>query len=164
MMNSIMNRSFAQHMGFKWRSDVACLVNGKAVTWREVHDRRRERQARILEWKRRVPEPLIAPCYLWTFFNSGFIYYGWYCYVVTLHDEIAVNFRGFNEHLARSIMEAVPVGMLPVTENFERWMKKFAKTHPRKHPRDRRRAGSVVGWLTTSEYGTAERFTLDRPR
>lgn len=168
MMGSIMKRSFADAMGFKWPKDIACVVNGKPVTWAQVHEARRKRQAERLERIRLAEEPIVVPAYVWTFFNKQFIaYYGWYCYVVTRNRQsfggptstIAVNFRGFNTELALSIMQAVPMGLLPSVENFERWMQLLAKRHPRKKPRgDPRRAGSIVGWLYRRD-----RFTLEKP-
>lgn len=166
---NIIYRSFAEHMRLEWKPDVAMVVNGEPVTWREVHAARTERQERILGWKRRVEEPAIVPCYVWTFFNSGFLYHGWHCYVVIRNrnsfgdrtEAIAANFRGFNHDLAASIMRAVPIGLglLPTEDNFYWWMQKFAQRYPRRKPkRDRRRAGSILGWLQDRKT-----FTLQRP-
>ena len=156
-----MHRSFAEAFGFNWRPDVAMVVNGKPVTWAEVHENRRKRDERNVGWKRRVEEPAILPAYVWTFFNRQSIpYHGWYCYVVTRHDDIAVNFLRFDRELAESIMRAVPLGVSPTEANFERWMRKFAKQHPRpRHPKDPRQAGSIVGWLERRKW-----FTLERPK
>jgi len=154
-MNSIMLRSFAETMGFNWPQNVAQIEfsarepKGRWVTWDEVHDRRRERQARQLEFIVRPDEPEIVPCYVWTFYNRQSIpYHGWYCYVISRHFELAVNFRHFDHELATSLMTAIPLGMLPVEGNFEAWMPAFAKAYPRKHKHDRRKAGSCVGWIS----------------
>lgn len=72
-----MHRSFAECMGVTWPKDVAMVVNGEPVTWAEVHAERRKKQAMILERKRRPEEPEVVPAYVWTFFNTSWIYHGW---------------------------------------------------------------------------------------
>jgi hypothetical protein len=132
-----------------------------AVTWGEVMARRRKYQAdRLLRVRDVRHEPKICPCYVWTFFNRQDIpYHGWYCYVVSRYFDVGVNFRGFKAQLATSIMTAIPLGMLPIEENFYEWCKVFAKAHPRaKHKHDPRKAGSVVGWIADRRT-----FTLERP-
>ncbi len=130
------------------------------MPWTEVLDRKRARQKERLERIRWFePEPGIVPCYVWTFFNRQWIpYHGWYCYVVSRHFEIAVNFRGFRTQLAESIMRAIPLGILPATEHFTLWMEKFAATFPRRNPIDKRQAGSKIGWITDQSI-----FTIERP-
>lgn len=163
-----MLRSFAEAMGVEWPPEVAAIETDVSwrspgrhiVTWAELHERRREHQAEILERIRRVELPPVLPCYVWTFFNRQMIpYHGWHCYVVTRHFDVAVTFRGFNEPLAMSIMQAVPCGLLPCPENFDLWMESFASKHPRrKRKGDPRKAGSIIGWLE----GRC-RFTLEKP-
>jgi len=163
-MGFIMHRSFAEAMGFDWPPEVALLEGLDArdatrVTWDDVHDERRKRQARILAWKREPELPDVLPAYVWAFYNRQlFPYHGWYCYVVTRHFQVAVNFQGFDAELATSLMEAIPMGLFPMPENFDGWMKELARRYPRRHPHDPRKAGSVVGWLERKR-----RFTLERP-
>lgn len=163
-MSAVMYRSFADTMGMKWPREVAYKVfdhahRARSVTWAEVMQTRREKQARRLEDILRPEQPPIQPCYVWTFYVPGFIYGGWWCYVITLRDQIAVNFRGFDKKLAESIMRAAPLGLLPVAENFDRWMPLLAKHHPRSKTRkDRRKAGRLVGWLQDERI-----FTISRP-
>jgi hypothetical protein len=135
------------------------------VTWAEILDKRRKRQAEHLQRILFVPPPRegVVPCYVWVFFNPGFIYYGWYCYVITRQGDHAVNFRGFDSILALSIMRAIPLGMLPSESNFKAWMPAFAKAFPRpvisgRKRKDRRRAGSKVGWLKDESI-----FSVNRP-
>lgn len=135
----------------------------REVSWSEILDMRRERQRERLERKRHFfkHEPRVVPCYVWTFFNRAMIpYYGWYCYVVSRHFSIAVNFKGFRADLAESILRAIPLGFLPVADEkcFYEWMEKFAETYPRTHPIDKRKAGSLVGWITDRNT-----FTIERP-
>lgn len=133
----------------------------REVPWTEIMDKRRAWQKERLESKRYDwnREPRVVPCYVWTFFNRQMIpYHGWYCYVVSRYFSIAVNFRGFRTDLAESIMRAVPLGFLPDTHFFDEWMERFAETYPRNHSKDKRKAGSRVGWITDRRV-----FTLDRP-
>jgi hypothetical protein len=161
-----MSRSFADTMGFKWPKNVALIEfsgyggKGRPVTWDELHDRRRKRQAERLKNIMRPSEPEIVPCYVWTFFNRQSIpYHGWYCYVISRHFQIGVNFRGFDLDLATSIMTALPLGMLGIKENFDLWMQAFAEHYPRdKYKQDPRKAGSCIGWIAKRR-----RFTLERP-
>jgi hypothetical protein len=120
------------------------------LTWEEIHQARRKKQAERLEQLRRTTEAPLLPCYVWTFFNRQEIpYHGWYCYLVTRHFQQAVNFRGFNHHLAVSLMEEIPLGMLPLPENFRGWMAEFARQYPRrKIAGDPRKAGVAFGWLS----------------
>jgi hypothetical protein len=165
--SAIIHRSFAEHMGLDWPPDAARKVvyaGGRArfVSWAEVHEDRRQRQAQRLAEIRLSSKPDWQPAYVWTFFIPGWLYHGWHCYVVTWrnrHDPLGVTFRNFREELALSIMQAVPLGLPAKLEHFERWMPRLAKHHPRKKPRhDPRRAGTVVGWLYRRE-----RFQLSKP-
>ena len=160
-MGYLMARSFAECMGITWPRDVAAVVDGRPVTWAEVHAARRKDQERRLANIRLAELPAISPAYVWTFFNSQAIpYHGWYCYVVTRYERVAVNFRGFETSLARSIMLAIPLGMLPLVENFEAWMEELSRQHPRQKLRtDRRKAGSAVGWYDRKR----KQFTLTKP-
>ena len=139
------------------------------VTWDEIMERRRRRQAERMERIRRPAEPAMLPCYVWTFFNKSDFYYGWYCYVVTQHFQDAVNFRGFDEPLAMSIMMEIPLGFLPLKSNFDSWMAAFARAYPRsrgwpggkvlyrgKH--DPRKAGTYFGWLKNRSTFSLERL------
>jgi hypothetical protein len=130
------------------------------ITWTEVIERRRKWQAERLARIMTSSEPEVVPCYVWTFFNRQDIpYHGWYCYVVSRYFDIGVNFRGFRSELAESIMTAIPLGMLPMAECFEGWMKAFAERHPRaKHKHDPRKAGSLCGWIHNRSQ-----FTLNHP-
>lgn len=165
-MGTIILRSALEPGGFLYDpdrtvpADLARIVDGRIVTWAEIHARRGEDQRRRVAWKRGDNDlPGVLPCYVWTFYNRQAIPYGgWWCYVVTRHFDIGVNFRGFEKDLAESIMRAVPCGLLPCEDNFYRWMEAFAKQYPRpKRTRDRRKAGSIVGWLHDRR-----RFTLER--
>ena len=164
-MTMIMHRSFADRMGFDWPRNVARVETDRfgrrrVVTWADVHAARGRWQAeRLASIRGDGAAPRIVPCYVWTFYVPGWLYTGWWCYVVTLRDRIAVNFRYVDEALAVSIMTALPLGFLPVASNLAAWMPELARTHPRKRTaRDPRKAGVVVGWLEDGR-----RVSLDHP-
>ncbi len=148
-MGFVMMRSFAEGLGVTWPRDVAAVVDGRPVTWREVHTERTAHQQRAIDWKRRSDcrPPVFA--YVWVFENASWIYMGWYCYLVYLENgrvqHVSINFRGYRDRLAASLMRAFPLGLLSLGDGdsgFERWMEAFAARYPRRKPRyDRRRAG-----------------------
>ncbi len=151
---------------------IRCPREWRDLTWDEVMTTRRKHQAEQLERIRRtIHRPAILPCYVWTFFNRQiFPYGGWYCYVVTRQFEDAVNFREFNAPLATSIMTEIPLGILPMAENFIAWMPAFARAYPRHRnwpggkvftpngKRDPRKSGVLHGWLINRRT-----FSLQRP-
>jgi len=146
-----MNRSAAEYWGLNWPKDIAVMEpSGRGgpcyVTWAEILERRRKWQAERLARKRTVPEPRVRPCYVWVFHNPSWLYQGWWCYVVTLRDRIAVNFRTFHSQLAMSLMAEIPVGVVPDRTNFRSWMEAFADQYPRRTTHHRQ-AGTVLGWI-----------------
>jgi hypothetical protein len=164
-MMDVITRSAADFYGLAWPPDVAYLVDGRPVTWAEVHHARRLDQARCLNRKRQVAPPRVQPCYVWTFLVPGWLFGGWWCYVVTRRQEQPVEWqttgrfgRPYGPALAESIMRAVPLELFPLRENWDRWKARLAERHPRHHPRDPRPAGSIVGWLSDGS-----RFSLDKP-
>lgn len=166
-MGYLMCRSFAEAMGVQWPRDVAAVVDGRRVTWREVHARRTENQQHCIEWKRRPTRKPTVFAYVWVFYNNTNFYAGWYCYLVWIEDgrvnHQSVNFRryGFRDGLAAALMRVFPLGLLPgvgsIEDVFDRWMVAFAKQYSRrKTKRDRRRAGvAFVRW--DRETDTVER-------
>lgn len=158
-MSTLILRSFADSMGWKWPANVASVVDGRKVTWDEIMERRRKMQRRRLEFIRSF-SPRIVPCYVWTFEVPGSIFGGWWCYVMTIRDEIAVNFRGFDEELAINLMSEINLGFLPIPEMFHEWMQALAEVHPRVGVSDPRKAGSFVGWFDRER----RRFALNKSK
>jgi len=150
-----MTRSFADNLGLQWPREVACVVDGEPVTWKEVHANRAERMRRKLDWKRRPAQRPRVAAWVWVFYNPHWIYQGWYCYLNWFENgrvmDMAVNFKGFHHGLAASLMREFPSGLLPIgspRDQFEEWMVEFVKRFPRKKTRkDRRKAGSAFVWL-----------------
>lgn len=153
-MCSIMYRSFADNFGIKWPNDWAYTINRKPITWAEVLDERRAQQRRRLADIHRPESPEMQPAYLWTFCVPGWLYGGWWCYLVTKRQKFSIGSRKNtthanidNERIVTELMTRIPCGVLPLPENFHLWMPAFAETYPRKNVKDPRPAGSLIGWF-----------------
>jgi hypothetical protein len=129
-------------MGLNWPKEWAYKVDGKPITWKEVLEQRRNEQRLRLERIRRI--------------DYGFIYAGWWCYIVTRKDHLQVDKKS---PLAVNLMSEIPLGILPDAMFFKNWMKELAERYPRHHPKDPRRAGSFVGWFDRR----AEKFFVEKP-
>ncbi len=107
-----------------------------AVTWDQVHEKRRDLQAQRLE-SIRMPDTVELPAFIWVFKNRytgrGFCPYGgWWIYLVTNKGEYGINFRNENSSaLIPQAMELYPCGIIPLAANFETWAPIFAKQHHR---------------------------------
>jgi len=153
--------------------DVAHAAGAhRDVTWDEVMQQRRERQAERLARLREPVEPDVLPCYVWTFYNVQDIPYGgWHCYLITReHGDLAARGKyGTAAWLAENLMTEIQLGILPMVENFTTWMAMFAKKYPRARrwpdgkvfhhgQRDPRKAGVLHGWLKDRTT-----FSIQRP-
>lgn len=155
-MTSLIKRSFADHMGWEWPKDVALCINGKHVTWAEVHAERAERQRRTQE-RIYAPDPhRLRPAHLWTFFNKGWFHGGWFCYICP-HGEESFS-RGYKGYVdggsdwALHLMREVPL-VLPAPENWVAWKQEMARHHPKRRTRnDPRRAGLLAGWTDGRDW------------
>jgi hypothetical protein len=163
----VMTRSFAEFMERNWPPEVARVVNGEAITWEELGRQRGERQRRRLETKREVEPRRIVPAYVWTFEVPGEVFGGWWAYLVTRDNGYEEPTGVFDTGpkgnikwgpLARTIMEACPLGLLAIETNWKDWMEALAEHWPRRHPHDPRPAGSLVGWYDRHEH----RFALSK--
>lgn len=146
---------------FRFPAHVACISGGRVVTWDDIRREKQERQRRQLEAKRRTNAPRQIPVVVWVFYNDpdNFPFYsGWYTYIrgrarrYAGGDEWSINFRGPEGDRPRMIgmvMNAFPVGLLPMEENFDAWMKEFVRTYP--WPEKRRREGKAFAWATVSD-------------
>lgn len=148
-VTSIMNRSFAEHMGVHWPKHIAQLVDGKPVTFAELLDRKREWQAerlrrKLFNWN--AQETRAA--YLWTFYQPGlfgFAYMGWWAYIRTLNNSYKISPRDIGRPFALSVMSQFPCGVLPLPENFRQWAEAFGQTYSR--PGRFEKQGLVLGWI-----------------
>lgn len=130
--------------------DVICVINGRPITKGDILENKRRRQRRELEWKRRNWEPVIRPCFIWTFYNQGFIYGGWWLYVQTLHESFGI---GRSKEMVLKIMGLFPCGYLPMVENFEVWKVEFARIYRRPTRKRPDKNGMAPAWAQLSHNG-----------
>jgi hypothetical protein len=134
-VSSIIFRSFADKMGWKWPREVACVEDGRNVTWDEIMDHRRENQRRRLETIMRV-EPRRRAAFVWVYYQPGlfgFAYQGYWLSIRTLNDCWTFNFRGSGcgNLNVTDVMRAFPCGILPAEDNFEQWKVVFSRAYSR---------------------------------
>ncbi len=139
-MSTIMTRSAAEFWWGKPLPDgVAYVVsNGysgfgektkwEPVTYKEILAKKVEKQAAELQ-RKRFPEKEVKPCFIWVFYNDGWIMGGWYLYIKTLHDDYALNFRNPRADLLLQVMNLFPCNIIPLAENFNTWAVAFSKIH-----------------------------------
>ena len=158
-MTTFVTRSALLFHGVDVARDVAYAISDhqgrRVVTWSQVLAARRERQSEHLR-RLREPEPATrVPCYLWTFFIPGLFYGGWWCYLISRfgceHGDGPKSSVGWSK-FAADLMSTIPLGWLPLQNNWKRWMETLASTYPRHHPSDLREAGSVVGWYDREKH------------
>lgn len=106
--------------------EVVLVINGQPITRDDILRNKRERQARKLACKLRNTEPVVKQAFIWTFYNSGFIYGGWWLYVKTLKNDWQID---SNSELTLKIMCLYPCGFLPMIENFREWKASFAEMY-----------------------------------
>jgi hypothetical protein len=104
----------------------------------------------------------VKPCFIWTFFNDSWIYYGWWLYVITAKKRFGINFRGRYEPFAVPIMRLFPCGLLPLWENFEVWMEAFARTYPKVTKKRQKKQGMVLAWAKMKN-GELEDIFREKP-
>lgn len=174
-MSFLMMRSFAENLGIEWPQDAAYRTgdmrgDSRFVTWSEVMESRRKRQARELKRKRNERHAVIVPAYVWVFHNDwNFPYGGRYCYIISRfgeegsgrlgHRPHEPNGRPVLNHICCQLMQEINLGLLPVEWNWETWKEQFIAQFPRFHKKDPRDAGSLIGWYDRTEH----RFTRHRP-
>ena len=128
-----------------------CLGDPWVFTCRaDVLRERRARMERALANKRASSQPQRRAMYLWVFHVPGFIFGGWWAYLVgvggqTVH---AGGFKGqLDDALLRQVMDLFPVEnphpLLPLGSS--EWMSLFAERYHRGH-HCRRPQGKAVLW------------------
>lgn len=133
-------------------SDVVYIVNGQAITRADILENKRRRERRRVEWQRRNWEDVTCPCFIWTFYNPGFIYGGWWLYIKTAKESFRVTFRNDKEMILK-IMDLFPCGLLPIIENFDLWKATFAETYHRPIKNRPEQNGMVIAWARLSYNG-----------
>lgn len=139
--------------GFTPPPDVACYVNGEPVTWAEVMEIRRERQRRILEWKRRDFAGRWRPVRVTVRYFDQWLKGGWHTYF-----DAAGGYSHWvrKDRYERALMEMFPVRnprspLFPVA-NFYEWMEAFARTYT-KGQFCRRPRGCRIIWARMTGRG-----------
>ncbi len=134
-MTTIITRKGLEHWsGRKVPPELALMVDGKIVTWTEVMQNRRARQARILAAKRHF-EPLRAVVLEVANYGCGLMG-GWQTMLYWIGGSCWVE-RDGNYYQSR-LMEIFPCGLLSFS--FQTWKKEFAHLYER-----RRQCGQPVG-------------------
>ena len=114
------------------------------TTFKEILEKKRVKQRTHLEGIRQ--SEILTPCFVWTFYNSGFPYYGWWLYIRTLKKSYALNFRNENRKMQKRAMQLFPCGFLPFVDNLEKWMIMFAKIY--NYPtKKRNKQGMAKAWV-----------------
>ena len=114
---------------------------------------KRKRQRRELSWKRRSIEPVIKPCFVWTFYNDTFIYGGWWLYVKTLRYSWQIERGGHYERLIVPIMTMWPCKLLPFIQNFDQWKEAFAHNYAYPTQKRPKKQGMAIAWAQVSYSG-----------
>jgi hypothetical protein len=123
-------RSAAEFWGWNWPDNIACMRAGKYITYAQLKQEKLEKQKRQLEQKRCIEMRKVAVL-VWVFYNSNWIFGGWWTCIYNREFEITVDFRG-TDYLVEPVMKAFPLGFLPFYEMYYDWMPAFAKGGKRK--------------------------------
>jgi hypothetical protein len=108
-------------------------------------------------------QPRRRVAFLWTFYQPGlfgFAYMGWWAYIRTLHQDWKLDKPSEWEtrgNFTLGLMQQFPLGLLPLPENFDRWMEEFGKEYAR--PGRFKKQGLMLGWVECGSNGWPERFT-----
>lgn len=109
----------------------------KMITWSDIHKKRQQRDERCIRFKRM--HGMIKLCIVWVFYIDYWLFGGYYTVIKTINDEVYLNFRGRGlsnrtdeEHLKLEVMDLFPLGIIPIIDNFEHWMKTFIETYSNK--------------------------------
>jgi hypothetical protein len=143
--DSIMMRSFADCMGFNWPKEIAMMVDGEFITFKQILDKRKKEQKDHLEYTLNKNYPELKPCIIWVFENRSWLFGGWWLYVRTLKEDFPIGFRSQNKEFKVKIMQLFPCGIIPLKECFEVWAENFARQYPHK-PKNRKKQGLIYAW------------------
>jgi hypothetical protein len=150
-MATLITRSFLENMGrTDLRPDLACIVNGKVVTWADVMRNRRARQARELEWRRRDHTGRWRALRLSVRYYDMFIMGGWHAY---LHAAGGYEYWLRYDRYKEELMALLPLlpPLLPA-DDWHAWLKLFARAY-RVGTADRRPRGALTIWARCTGRG-----------
>jgi len=156
-MTTIIMRSALVYYGHKPPPEVAKVVIDwrgvrHVVTWAEVLDERRQRQARILANRRQVGADLWRAVRLWVAYFDQNLMGGWHAFLDGLgawgHKWVD---RDGGPGLRERLMGLFPVaGRLPGLVHWDEWKPLFAAAHERRR-QDRRPVGVALLWQRGNE-------------
>ncbi len=147
-MTTIMSRSAMVFWGKDPSPEVAYItrphvgVRWQVVTWDEVMDVKRKRQAKILEHKR-DPGRQRRPWMVWVFYNYTFIYGGWHCYL-TRYDERGTWLSRPSQELMRLFPLVLPLG--EIRDQWHNWKVEFARQYKRRMHHGQPEGMTPVWW------------------
>lgn len=90
-------------------------INGRRVTYAELRENRKRKQAEHLARIVAVRGPVRHAAHVWTFYVPGMIYGGWHLYIRTHEDRWWLRKP---EAIALEIMRLYPCGLFPTADNF----------------------------------------------
>lgn len=152
-MTTIIERSFAKFRGWDWPDNVVRVIDGEPITVEDLLEIKQKKQRRQLKHKRLSYEPKVKPCYIWTFYNKGFPYGGWWLYVKTHKKEYPLDFTQPRKDLVIKAMQMYPCGLLPIWENFRRWKQEFGKRYHRPTQKRPKNQGMALAWAKVKWNG-----------
>ena len=142
-------------------SDVVYVINGQPITKADILAAKRHRQQRELAAKRRVCGPIVKPAFVWVFFNSSDIYYGWYLYIRTAKQAYSLRGYCFDEKIILKVMERWPCGCLPFVENLRNWMPAFARQYHRSTRKRPKKQGLAICWVRVERGCVTDVYTVE---
>jgi hypothetical protein len=154
---TIVSRSGAKHWaGRLLPPDVAYIVNGVPVTWSQVMENRRRRQAEILRRKRHVEEWRAVK--LWVAYFDQSLMGGWHAFLDGI-SRWRVWIDRDRPWCRKALMDLFPVvepglfdeeSYFPHCPLWERWKVEFAMRY-RRRTQDRRPVGVAYLWRRGDE-------------
>lgn len=103
------------------------------VTNADVRRQRQKRMESILWWKREYGVVRRMPLYVWVFRCPGWVFGGWYTYIIGTNISFALNFRGYAKSMIAQLMQLFPLiePTLFGPPDLDKWMAEFVKRYQR---------------------------------
>jgi len=99
------------------------------VTYNEIKKVKIQQQDIQLN-RKRTPDFITKPAYVWVFKNEFWAFGGWWIYIKTLNKDYGISFKHeYDKKMILKAMELFPMGVFPMLENFELWAELFANKY-----------------------------------
>jgi hypothetical protein len=121
------------------------------TTWADIGHQKRQRQAERLAYKRTSPySENVRPIYVWVFHVPGFIYGGWWTYLIGRGGWTSGKYLDRDGKTIRQLMDLFPFGdqtLYGRDLTHEQWQIRFAKAFccRNSHGVPRKRGGRIQG-------------------